>query len=296
MIDFKQITKDLKTEYFKYLNEQEYGCGYSFANLYLWGDQRLAFVNSRAVILATFGKDTMYHYPIGDGDITPVVNAVILDANERGIPLRFIGITPKNKTELELAFPNRFEFTFNRDSFDYVYSVDDLADLKGKKYHRKRNHLKRFETAHPNSVVVPLSDEIIGSVTQMVDEWFSSRITITHDEDFDLEKQAIYKALKDYKDLGMDGLVLMEDGEVLAVTLGNRMTDSLVDVNFEKARADVDGAYTKINNAFAQYIRNKYPEVKFLNREEDMGIEGLRKAKESYYPDHMSEKYSAKLK
>ena len=87
----------------------------------------------------------------------------------------------------------------------------------------------------------------------------------------------------------------MDGGEVVAVTLGSRMTEDTVDVHFEKALSYVDGAYTAINCEFARYIRGKYPEVRFLNREEDMGLEGLRKAKESYLPHHMMEKCWAHL-
>ena len=82
----------------------------------------------------------------------------------------------------------------------------------------------------------------------------------------------------------------MEGADVLAVTLGAPLSEETFDVNFEKARSDVDGAYTVINQEFARYLREKYPQLKYLNREDDLGLEGLRKAKESYCPDHMAEK------
>jgi hypothetical protein len=264
--------------------------------VYLGGDQRVAFIDDRLAIFATFGKKPMYHYPIGTSDVKPVIESLIADANERGIEFRLIGINSRCKDELESAFPDRFVFDYNRDTFDYIYKVDDLAELKGKKYHSKRNHLKRFDLAHPNAVTVPLDGELIGRVKVMVEEWYESRLEQSPDQDFGLEKQAIFKALNEYDQLGMDTLALIEDGVVLAVTLGYRITDTVFDVSFEKAIATVDGAYAKINHAFANYIRAKYPEVRFINREEDMGILGLRKAKESYYPDYLLEKYSAKLK
>ena len=93
----------------------------------------------------------------------------------------------------------------------------------------------------------------------------------------------------------MEGLVLLNEGEVLAFTLGSRLSNNTFDVHFEKARWDMDGAYTAINYEFARHIRGKYPDILYLNREDDMGIEGLRRAKESYHPHHMIEKYWAIL-
>ena len=127
-------------------------------------------------------------------------------------------------------------------------------------------------------------------MTRFVDDWYKKRSEEDPQSDFLMEQAAISRALGYYNELELEGLMLFSHGEAVAMTLGSRMSQECFDVHFEKARADVDGAYTAINCEFAKYIRAKYPDVKFLNREEDMGIEGLRKAKESYYPHHMVEK------
>jgi hypothetical protein len=93
----------------------------------------------------------------------------------------------------------------------------------------------------------------------------------------------------------MEGLVLMDEGEILAITVGSRLSKGTFDIHFEKAREDVPGAYNAINCHFARYLRMQHPELLYLNREDDMGLEGLRKAKLSYCPDHMVEKYKALL-
>jgi hypothetical protein len=103
------------------------------------------------------------------------------------------------------------------------------------------------------------------------------------------------KALRDYRELEIEGLVLRGGGEILAFTLASRLSEDTFDVHFEKARGDIQGAYPAINCEFARYIREKYPEVRYLDREEDMGLEGLRRAKQSYYPHHMVKKYWACL-
>ena len=97
------------------------------------------------------------------------------------------------------------------------------------------------------------------------------------------------------KALGMEGLLLMEEDKLLAMAMGSRLNSDTFDIHFEKAREDVDGAYTAVNQEFARYLRLKYPNVKYLNREDDVGLEGLRKAKLSYHPDHMVEKHWAYL-
>ena len=101
------------------------------------------------------------------------------------------------------------------------------------------------------------------------------------------------RVLNHWGDLGMDGLVLMDGREILAITMGSRLSSDTFDIHFEKAKEGIAGAYNAINCHFARHLRLKYPEVQFLNREEDMGLEGLRSSKLSYRPHHMVEKYRA---
>ena len=105
-----------------------------------------------------------------------------------------------------------------------------------------------------------------------------------------MERAALDRALRHFGELELEGLFLQNGEDVLAMTLGSRLSNDTLDVHFEKARAGADGAYAAINCEFANYIREKYPDIRFLDREEDMGLEGLRKAKRSYHPHHMVEK------
>ena len=296
MIDFRPITIEDKNIYEKYLfAECEHGCERSFANLYLWGNQRIAFLHDHIVIFSQFGKYNIYSYPLGNGDITPVIDSLMEDAKERGIHFNLSGLYGNAKQTLESLYPGMFHFNCDRNSFDYVYDINDLAELKGRKYHRKRNHYNRFRSNFPNYFIEPFNDSNISQVKEMVDTWYHARLQENPENDYNLERVALNKALCHYKELGMEGLVLINDGRILAITLGSQISHDTFDVHFEKALWDVDGAYTAINCEFAQYIRNKYSHIKFLNREEDMGLEGLRKSKESYYPHHMVEKCRAVL-
>lgn len=296
MIDFKPIRVSDKPLYEKYLNSSEpRGCNFSFANVYFWGKQMLAEKHGCMLTLSQFGEHFIYPYPLGNGDKKAAIEAVIHDANERHIPCRFSGLLKTECEELEAMFPDKFIFKPNRDADDYVYDINDLAELRGKKYHGKRNHLNRFYAAHPNFSVEPLNDYNVKAVKAMAEKWFLHR-EVPDGDSFTLEKAALEKAFRDYKELELETLVLEENDEILAFTMASRATDDTFDVHFEKALIDLEGGYTAVNCEFAKYIRHKYPEIRFLNREEDMGLEGLRKAKLSYHPHHMIEKISAVLK
>lgn len=296
MIDFKPITKDKKEEFEQCLFDgNERGCEYSFANLYMWGRQRGEIIDGYLVLFSQYNRRTVYPFPVGHGDIKHVLDTVIADSKERGIPCRFTGMTAREKAVLEELYPDKFSYHCDRDFFDYVYDINDLAELKGRKYHSKKNHFNRFVTAYPDYRVEPISDENIDEVRKMVDKWYVDRLAEAPDSDFQMEQVAIEKAIKSYKELGMEGLALYIGDKMVAMTLASRMSYNTFDVHFEKAVRGIDGAYAVINCEFARYIRDKYPEIEFLNREDDMGIEGLRKAKEGYRPHHMVEKCWAHL-
>ena len=294
MLDFQRPQLSQKEEYDRILFAcPPRGCEYSFANLYLWGMQQLVFTRGCAAFFSHFNGRSVYPYPIGPGDRRGVIEDILLDARQRGIPCRIVSMTDADRAELEAWFPDRFLFRTDRDSFDYVYAMDDLADLKGRKFQKKRNHLNRFRAEHPEAVCVPLDGEHLGPARDMVDSWFRQRIAEDPHGEYLLEQVAISRAFQHFKALEMEGLMLLDGGEVLAVTLGSRLSKDTIDVHFEKAREDVEGAYAAINCEFARYLRDKYPEIKFLNREDDMGLEGLRRAKLSYQPHHFEEKYWA---
>ena len=129
----------------------------------------------------------------------------------------------------------------------------------------------------------------------MVGEWYRARMQADPTGDYMMESIAMSRAFRHYEGLQMESAVLVENGEILAVTMGSRLWSDTFDIHFEKAREDVDGAYAAINCEFARYLRLKYPGLRYLNREDDVGLAGLRKAKLSYNPHHMVEKSWAYL-
>ena len=296
MIDFQRPVPAQKEQYNDMLfSGQERGCEYSFSNLYLWGHQKIAFLHGCVVVFSHFHGKSVYPYPVGSGDKKAAIEAILHDAQVRGIPCRITGITNADREELDRLFPGKFLICCNRDSFDYVYDINDLADLRGRKFQSKRNHFNRFCTDHPDHQVVPITKELLPLVKSFVDHWYTRRRESDPQGDYLLENLAMARAFNHFDDLGMDGIALMDEGRILAVTMGSRLSRNTFDIHFEKASEDASGAYNAINCHFARYLRLKYPEVEYLNREDDLGLEGLRTAKLSYRPHHMVEKHWAYL-
>ena len=293
MIPFERLALDKKPEYDAMLDRAAHrGCTFSFANLYIWGRQCAARVGEDLLLFSHYAGRTMYPYPICAGDPRPALELLMADARERGIPFRLAGLNREDVEHLQSWYPDQFVFHCGRGGHDYVYAIDDLADLKGKKYQPKRNHVNRFLAEHPDVRILPLSAETLADAKALADRWYQRR---SPEEDAGMELVALNRAFAHWKELELEGLVMYVGEQVVAMTMGSRLGADTVDVHFEKADLDYPGAYAVINRAFARHIREKYPQVKFLNREDDMGIEGLRKAKLSYYPHHMVEKCWAHL-
>ena len=296
MIPFKRLELSHKAQLDAYLiHAGKEACEYSFANMYLWGRKKIAEQKGFLVIQSQFDRRNVYIFPVGQGDPKPALDAIIADAQERGIRCCLGVLTDRECLLLEQLYPGRFRFYCERDSYDYVYAIDDLADLKGRKFQKKRNHLNRFEQAHPDAVIVPLEGDIRAAAGRLAEQWYDARVAADPAHDYHLEHQALHRAFAHYEELGMEGVALMEHGQVLAFAMATRLNQDTYDIHFEKALDTVDGAYAAVNRGFARYLRQNHPELKWLNREDDLGIEGLRKAKLSYNPDHMVEKCWAQL-
>lgn len=295
MIHFERLLPERKAELDQYLMScGQRGCEYSFVNLYLWGRQTVAVMGGYLALFSHFNGHSVYPFPVGQGDIRPVLDAIIEDSRERGIPCRFTSLNQADIELLEAFYPGEFRFRCDRSDFDYVYNIDELADLKGRKFQQKRNHVNRFEANYPDWHVEVLDEATMADAKALIDRWFACREE-DPEMDMGLEKIALRRAFDYFDDLGLEGMVLFAGGEPVAVTMGSRLSEDTFDVHFEKARDDVQGAYGAINRAFARHLREKYPALRYLNREDDLGLPGLRKAKLSYNPAFLVEKCWAYL-
>lgn len=260
------------------------GCEYSFANLLFWGNRWGGVCRYGDFLLkeANFGGTVSYFYPAGQGNVKSAIEALRADAEEKGAKLLLRGVTDRDRLELERLYPGKFTFEAHRDAFDYLYPIEKLATLSGKKLQAKRNHINRFLAEHPNWHTEKMSAQTAETCFALMENWYES-----HDDSGALrnERASLETAIRHFDEMQMDGLFLYADDALVAFSMGNRLNETYFDVNFEKAYADVQGAYPLINREFARMVADKYPQVQFLNREDDMGLEGLRKAKESYHPD-----------
>ncbi len=298
-IEFRHPTledRDWITEIYRRSNSR--GCEDSFVNRWLWGKDygEIARVDDFVVQFIHYGGTKYYAFPAGSGDLKSVLRELAVDAAAYGHPMRLLGVTPERREALEAMFPGAFSYEENRDAWDYLYEIDRLADLGGKKLQQKRNHIHRFEDNHPDWYVEPITPENLRECRLMSAEWFAQYDGETSEaHDFRVERIALGRAFDDFEALGLEGIMLKEGERVLAFTMGSRLLPDTFDVNFEKAYHSDQGAYPTINREFARRVRERHPEVKYLNREDDMGLPGLRKAKESYYPDILLEKRIATL-
>lgn len=212
------------------------------------------------------------------------------DADENRRRFKFILITDDKKSLLEKAFPSRFTFTENPDFSDYIYNAQSMASLAGKKLQKKRNHVSHFMKTHSDVRFEAVNGSNIADALKIEDRWFSEN---NGEFDFDkiIELEMIQTALLNMKTLDLKGGILYADGQPAAMTIGSKISSDAFDINFEKSCSpfEKDGAYTAIFYEFAKTLEG----FRFINREEDLGIEGLRRAKQSYQPEMLLAKRQA---
>ena len=207
MIDFQRMELSQKALYDQYLMHcGNRGCEYSFVNKFLWGRQKAAFVGNYLVCFSQFDRRSVYPFPIGEGDLKPVLDAIIHDARARGIPCCITGMTENNTALLENLYPGAFRFYTDRDDFDYVYAIDDLADLKGRKFQKKRNHMNKFQQNHPEFQVLPLDEKTRAAAFCFANAWYQYRQMQDPHMDFHLEKIALERAFAFQSQLELEGM------------------------------------------------------------------------------------------
>ncbi len=253
-------------------------CQMCLGSVYNWGPEfnlKIAFIHGCFVTRG--GKEGKYNYcfPQGDGDRKKAIETLLAEEEN----LRFYGLLEGDVDFMEKEFHGVFTFEENRDSEDYIYLTEDLSELKGKKYHSKRNHIKYFEK-HYNWEYEKMTEKNLPDCIRMTEKWIEENEDKIEDG-VDKELDVIKRAFDYFKILGYVGGLIRVDGEVVAWTLGERLSEDTFCTHFEKAFSSYRGAYPIINREFA---KNELKDYTFINREEDMGIEGLRKAKLSYKP------------
>ena len=269
------------------------GTEYSFATLYIWAgvfNTRICRWNDFLVARSCDGKDAAYIFPAGrgsDAELAELMGLLEKDAEEAGLGFSMVSITGDSARRIESACGNRYDFVPLRNSFDYVYETEALINLSGKKYQPKRNHMARFKEL--NWAYEPVSLSNIADCAAMNEEW--CRVNgCGRDLSMQQESCAVRKALENFGPLSLKGGLLRVDGKVVAYALGEKINSDTFIVHVEKAFGEYKGAYQMINREF---LVHEASGCRYVNREDDAGDEGLRKAKLSYHPAFMIEKYMA---
>ena len=187
----------------------------------------------------------------------------------------------------------KFNVTEERDNFDYVYLAQDLINLSGRKFHGKKNHLNAFQKEYPNAQYVPITTEIIPKCREELNIWAKVHKRENPDDPFiGYEQAAIHEIFDHFDKFKLKGGAILIENRVAAFTFGEKLNSDTAVIHVEKADSSIRGIYAAINQKF---VETEWADMIYINREEDMGIEGLRKAKESYRPVKMIEKFNATL-
>jgi hypothetical protein len=219
------------------------------------------------------------------------MEALLQDAAERGVTIRLRGLSKTSKEKLEHVFPNKFDFIILRDVADYIYTVKELSELAGRKFQAKRNLVSRFIKNY-NWSYEAITAQNITECAEMSREWCRMN-RCEENSSMGMENSVAIKMLNRFFALELKGGLLRVDGKVVAFTIGEPLTNDTFIVHIEKAFINYQGAYQTINQ---QFIRHNAMDFVYVNREDDAGDSGLRKAKESYHPVFMQEKYLAVLR
>lgn len=279
--------KALIDPYFRACNSRS--CEDTFANLYLWSRHykiKYAFLEGMLIFQQTEGG-RYTSFPKGEQtNLKKVLDALISWYEEHDLEFHLMNVTPPQFEILEKLYPGRFTIEYDRDVADYVYEVEKLINLSGKKYHGKKNHINKFKKTYANWSYESLTKENAEECFQMALKWRNANGC-----DEDVEKNAemcvTLNSLRLLEELNLRGGLLRADGEVVAFSIGEPVCNDTMVVHIEKAFADVPGAYPMINQ---QFLIHEASEYQYVNREEDTGDEGLRQAKESYKPAFLQEK------
>lgn len=205
--------------------------------------------------------------------------------SEQNKKLIVSSVNEENLEWIKEYYGTNVEISYDRDSSDYIYNSADLSELKGKKYHGKRNHIKRFMDNEWSFEKIDSANinECFEFATQLYNQNESS-----NDYSSIVEQYAINTFLMNMDYFGLVGVVLKSEDKIVGFTIGEQLNSDTFIVHIEKALSDVQGAYPMICN---QFVKNFAKDLKYVNREEDLGIEGLRKSKLSYKPVFLLDKY-----
>jgi len=266
----------------------------TFGNLFIWRSYygyEWTMLDGCLVLLAHDPDGTTFALPpVGPGNRASVAFRVLTHLrDDLGMPSAKIARAGA-RLVADLEEDPRFVVMETRDHADYVYLTQGLAKLAGRRYSSKRNHINQFMRYYDFDVV-SVTPDLVRDCLDLAEVWCEQRLC---DEDLSLQHElcGIQAMLENFEALQVDGGAIVVQGKVQAFALGERLNDSTAVIHIEKANPEFRGIYTKMTQAYAERWADA---TTFINLEQDLGEPGLRRAKKSYLPDHLSDKYEVTL-
>lgn len=291
MLHFLPVTIDDKLTIQSYFNKSTFrNCDFSFSNIFSWRNSyNTTFAIEDDCLYIRFharGGVPGYLFPLGGKSIKQAIERIMRDAERRGDVFHLYAITEEMFRLVEAALPHQFTYEKQRNWYEYIYNSADLITLVGKKFQSKRNHINKFKRTYEWEYL-PITKEIIPECVQLYERWCSENGTCKSQASLFEEGIATQQAFDNYEKLGLIGGALRINGEILAYSYGQPLTVDTFGVHAEKCLYEIDGGFSMMNQQFAEHNCADY---KYINREEDLGLDSLRQAKMSYQPAFLLEK------
>ena len=297
MLTFKPITIEDKHILDKYLHDYNFATSeYSFTNLLIWrkGCDIQYAIYENVLIIKKRDFKGKYHFmqPVGynKGNLEKVIETLKEYKKENNMEYLFKDVERSFIEDFKDIYGDKACIKEDIDNFDYIYSSEKLITLSGKKLHGKKNHYNYFIKNYNYVVKDFLEPGVKEDCIKAAQKWNDENNTGHSYLNYELEG---IKEILDYADrLNLKGMAVYVDNKISSFTIGECVNDDMAIVHIEKGIGDVNGIYTFTNKTF---VERYFSEVKYINREQDLGIEGLRKAKKSYHPIKLEEKYCVNI-
>lgn len=292
MITFKPIALEDKSLFDKFLKPYRFlTCEYTFTNLFIWRKGcsiEYALIDDALVLKKTgFDKSTYFMPPVGytESSLISIIDKLSEYKSEYNMNYLFKDAESPFVQDINIAFPGRYIIEEDRSNFDYIYETDKLINLSGIKYHGQKNHYNYFKNNYKYDIV-PITKDVVSDCIVAAREWCYKNDC----RDFMLyELYAIEEILNYRLELDFDHMAVYVDGKLSAFTIGEKVNSNMCIIHIEKADDSIRGLYNFINKTF---LETQFSDVPYVNREQDLGIEGLRRAKLAYHPVKLEPKYS----
>lgn len=296
MIPFRSVSmSDRKVFEAFTLNGKRRNASGMFANILGWKHiTNVSFAIVEGMLVQRYENKGRFAFsvPYGNGNMRIALMQLLEISEAMGYGCSLFGVPEELIPVIENALPGYFSFSSDDADSEYIFLREHLATLSGKKLQHKRNHVNKFESLYPQAIYKEITDDLIPQCKDLEKRWNDERLK-DEEQSYILpadERIFTNMMLDKRNELGLRSGALLVDGRVVAFTLGGAVTSDTMDVCVEKADPEYEGSYAMINKKFAESLPEQYT---YINREEDMGIEGLRQAKMSYVPEILLKNYVA---